>query len=350
MTRGRKRGTVPTMERGPVLVCIEGAQLGRIFGVTPEGLRIGRDPANEIVVEDTGVSRQHARVLLHNGAVWVQDAGSRNGVFVNEQRVPDHRQVKLGDKLKVGATLFELRAAPPTAAAAPVGAPPVGPHVAPPSDRPVAPTAQAPGGGGGWKIWPVVVAAVVVAALIAAVTLLGGKGGGASERPTTSPAYSLSSALAEPTAGPGGSAAAPSGGAAPSVQEALAIAAGADAASQAARLPDAPAGATPASLMEKAQGMMDAGRLNDARIHYQMALKLDPGCALCKLRIEKLGTDIQRRAQEQLDAGMRAYGTLQYAQASTAFETVLLLVPDPADPLHARAQEGLSKAKAGGKP
>ena len=338
------------MERGPVLACIEGAQLGRIFGVTPEGLRIGRDPANEIVVEDTGVSRQHARVLLHNGAVWVQDAGSRNGVFVNDQRVPDHRQVKVGDKLKVGATLFELRAAAPGASTAPLGAPSVVAQVAPPPERPVGPPASTTPQAGGWKIWPFVVVAVLVIALIAAIVGVGGKGGSTSDRPAAAPAYSLSSALAEPATAPGGSAGAPAGGAAPSVQEALAIAAGADAASQAARLPDAPAGSTPASLMERAQGMMDSGRLNDARIHYQMALKLDPSCALCKLRIEKLGTDIQRRAQEQLDAGMRAYGSLQYAQAGTAFETVLLLVPDPTDPLHVRAQEGLSKAKASGKP
>jgi hypothetical protein len=214
---------------------------------------------------------------------------------------------------------------------------------------PGGPGASAPQAGA-WKVWPFVVAAVVVIVLIAAIALLGGRSDDRSERPAGGSAYSLSSALAEPNgAAQGGGTAAPAGPA-PSVQEALAIAAGADAASQVARLPDAPPGSTPASLREKAQGMMDAGRLNDARLHYQMALKLDPACELCKLRIEKLGADIQRRAQEQLDAGMRAYGTLQYAQAVTAFETVLLLVPDAADPLHARAQEGLAKAKAGGKP
>jgi pSer/pThr/pTyr-binding forkhead associated (FHA) protein len=96
------------MERGPLLFCLEGPLAGRTYTITPEGLRLGRDPGNEVHLDDAGVSRQHARVLLHNGAVWVQDAGSRNGIFVNGERVPDHKQIKVGDRIAVGASIFQV--------------------------------------------------------------------------------------------------------------------------------------------------------------------------------------------------------------------------------------------------
>jgi 3-hydroxyisobutyrate dehydrogenase-like beta-hydroxyacid dehydrogenase len=103
------------------------------------------------------------------------------------------------------------------------------------------------------------------------------------------------------------------------------------------------------SLKEKAQGLMDADRLADARIAYLQALQLDAACELCRKRADTLGADIQARATERLDAGVRALDSMQYQQAATSLEMVLLLVPDTADPLHVRAQEALKKAKAGGR-
>jgi pSer/pThr/pTyr-binding forkhead associated (FHA) protein len=96
------------MEPVPVLNVLEGPLTGKTYEVTAAGLCIGREPTCEIVVTDAGVSRQHARVLLHNGMVWVQDVGSRNGVFVNGNRVPDHKQIKAGDKVSVGINIFQL--------------------------------------------------------------------------------------------------------------------------------------------------------------------------------------------------------------------------------------------------
>ncbi len=116
------------MEPVPVLNVLEGPLTGKTYEVTAAGLCIGREPTCEIVVTDAGVSRQHARVLLHNGMVWVQDVGSRNGVFVNGNRVPDHKQIKSGDKVSVGISVFQLAmqartSVGPTAAPAPVAAP-----------------------------------------------------------------------------------------------------------------------------------------------------------------------------------------------------------------------------------
>jgi hypothetical protein len=329
------------METVPLLVCSEGSVAGQRFVVTAEGLRLGREATNEIRIEDAGVSRQHARVLLHNGAVWVQDAGSRNGIFVNGQRVPDHRQMKEGDQLLVGKTTFTLHyaeassAAParPQAAARPAaGAPPRAPRAV-----------AAPG----WKAWPFVVAAVFTVGCIGCIGLRPLIGGGApasdapvgAGSPAPGPTYSLASVLAdEPGPSPAG---------APSVKQALEIAAGADADAARARLPDPPPGVGLAELLDRGQLAFDSGRLNEALVAYQQATKLDPACAICGLRVPRLEADIASKAQQQFDAGLRHYDALQYEDAVGAFSTVLMLVPDAGDPRHQQALAALDRARQG---
>lgn len=91
-----------------VLVGIEGPLAGQRWVVTEAGLRVGREPTNEVYVPDQNVSRQHARVVLYKGVAWVQDTGSRNGVFVNNERVPDQRELAEGDRIALGTHLFEV--------------------------------------------------------------------------------------------------------------------------------------------------------------------------------------------------------------------------------------------------
>lgn len=309
-----------------MLVGVEGAVAGRAFTITTEGLKIGRDPANEVAIDDSGISRQHARVILHNGAVWVQDAGSRNGVFVNGERVADHKQLQPGDRVQIGTHTLEIRLhhpAVPTLPPQPAVEAAAALRVEPPPPR--------------WKIWPFALALFVVFFFVACVGMVGFL----SPEETASsegPSYSLSSVL--PTEG-----GAPAPAAAPSLADALATATGVDAASQQQALPDAPQGSSSAELVERGHALYETGRLHEARTSYQMALKLDPACEICTVRIGRLDAEISTKAQAQLDAGMRYWDSMQTAQAIAAWETVLLLVPEPADPLHLRAAESLAKAR-----
>jgi len=321
------------MERGPALLCTEGMLAGQRFPVTSEGLRVGRDAGNEIHLDDAGVSRQHARVLLHNGAVWVQDAGSRNGIFVNGERVPDHKQLKIGDKLVVGAHTFEL--VPPDGAPAPRPAAPVAPAGPPPKGAPR------------WKVWPFVVAVLFAVGFIACIGVLGSRGddGPAAATTPAQPTYSLSTMLEPGAAGPASAPGAPAPAGSPSVEQALAVVAGADPASDLAKVPDPPAGTTARQLQDMASLNYDSGRLADARIQYQQALKLDPACEICRVRIDRIQGELAAKVQATFDAGMRAYDARQFSQAISAWETVLMLAPDPADPMNARAKESLARAR-----
>ena len=96
------------MDRQPVLVATQGPLKGARYPVGSEGLTLGRDDDCEVVIADPNVSRYHARLVLHNAAIWVQDAGSRNGVFVNETRVVRHKQLGPGDELVIGVHGFTL--------------------------------------------------------------------------------------------------------------------------------------------------------------------------------------------------------------------------------------------------
>jgi pSer/pThr/pTyr-binding forkhead associated (FHA) protein len=67
---------------------------------------IGRSGNNEIVVQETGISRQHARIELVGGEIAAVDLGSLNGTFVNDERIEEPRSLQDGDLIRVGSHVF----------------------------------------------------------------------------------------------------------------------------------------------------------------------------------------------------------------------------------------------------
>ena len=97
------------MDRVPLLVSIEGPLAGNRYQISPnEEIIIGRSENCSIYIPDSEVSRQHASVTLHNAGVWVQDAGSRNGVFINEKRIVRGTELRPGGRLRLGDHSFVL--------------------------------------------------------------------------------------------------------------------------------------------------------------------------------------------------------------------------------------------------
>jgi serine phosphatase RsbU (regulator of sigma subunit) len=62
---------------------------------------IGRQAGNHLVLRDNRASRTHARILCDQGEYYVEDAGSRNGVFVNGERV-QRRRLEHSDRIEFG--------------------------------------------------------------------------------------------------------------------------------------------------------------------------------------------------------------------------------------------------------
>ncbi|MFN0016773.1 MAG: sigma 54-interacting transcriptional regulator [Pirellulaceae bacterium] len=88
------------------LLMTTGARTGTHF-LLKDGAsaRIGRGLECDVVLSDPLSSRVHATVVCESAEWWVRDAGSRNGTFVNGQKIDEARLTE-GDLLKVGSSEF----------------------------------------------------------------------------------------------------------------------------------------------------------------------------------------------------------------------------------------------------
>lgn len=69
--------------------------------------RVGRDDLNDIVISgDQSISRFHFIISYENDEFTVQDAKSRHGTFLNGNQITSPENIKDGDVLKVGVSLF----------------------------------------------------------------------------------------------------------------------------------------------------------------------------------------------------------------------------------------------------
>src|SRR5204862_3266160 len=63
---------------------------------------IGRGEGCHIIINESLVSRRHARVLIENERPCIEDLGSANGTFVNQQRLHGRAMLFPGDHLCIG--------------------------------------------------------------------------------------------------------------------------------------------------------------------------------------------------------------------------------------------------------
>jgi pSer/pThr/pTyr-binding forkhead associated (FHA) protein len=69
---------------------------------------IGREGC-DVLLPDPEVSRRHARVLIEAGVPQVEDLGSSNGTYVNGRRIDRRTELRAGDRVEFGNTLWVLR-------------------------------------------------------------------------------------------------------------------------------------------------------------------------------------------------------------------------------------------------
>jgi sigma-B regulation protein RsbU (phosphoserine phosphatase) len=89
------------MSRSPRLIVIEPNGTRREVAVASWPFRIGRQAGNELTLRDSRISRQQAQILAVDGAMVLEDMGSRHGTFVNGEKVLRH-ELQAKDKIDFG--------------------------------------------------------------------------------------------------------------------------------------------------------------------------------------------------------------------------------------------------------
>ncbi len=72
------------------------------------GLTIGRSGDCDVTLQDTYLSSRHARVANDDGDLSIEDLGSTNGTYVNQELVKGRVRLERGDVVQVGGVLFEV--------------------------------------------------------------------------------------------------------------------------------------------------------------------------------------------------------------------------------------------------
>jgi hypothetical protein len=78
--------------------------------VAEDEVVIGRSSKAGLTVPDRSLSRAHARIFRTDDGWRLEDLGSRNGTFLNGQRLEGSVPIKVGDTLTLGSSLISLMA------------------------------------------------------------------------------------------------------------------------------------------------------------------------------------------------------------------------------------------------
>lgn len=84
--------------------------------VKPE-IIIGRDPTSDLTIASPAVSRRHARIRREGEGYTLEDLGSSNGTFLNDQKLTAPQRLKSGDQIRLGQTVSITYRAPTSVAA-----------------------------------------------------------------------------------------------------------------------------------------------------------------------------------------------------------------------------------------
>ena len=77
--------------------------------VDRDGLTLGREASNDVVLHDSQASAHHARIVATEKGFFIEDLGSTNGTFVQGQRVT-RQPLQGGEVIQLGQSklVFEV--------------------------------------------------------------------------------------------------------------------------------------------------------------------------------------------------------------------------------------------------
>jgi predicted component of type VI protein secretion system len=91
------------------LIVATGKQTGKELVVKGPTFLIGRDEQCQLRPQSSLVSRKHCVILVEETSVAVEDCGSTNHTFVNEEQLHQRRELRSGDRIRVGTLGLDVR-------------------------------------------------------------------------------------------------------------------------------------------------------------------------------------------------------------------------------------------------
>jgi len=104
--RARGRGRVRTARQ---LLVTQGPLTGTRISLDSRPILIGRADDSTLVLDDDYASTRHARIAQQGDDWYVEDLGSTNGTYLDQQRVQGPLLVAPGQPIRIGQTALELR-------------------------------------------------------------------------------------------------------------------------------------------------------------------------------------------------------------------------------------------------
>jgi hypothetical protein len=107
------RATAAAKRKGPrglrTLLVTAGPLTGTRINLGEQAILIGRADDSTLVLTDDFASSRHARLTNRGGQWYVEDLGSTNGTYLDQQRVQGPLLVAPGQPIRIGQTVLELR-------------------------------------------------------------------------------------------------------------------------------------------------------------------------------------------------------------------------------------------------
>ncbi len=82
-----------------------GLEAGAAYDLS-DGALLGRGDEADIVLQDSFASTRHARLAPHGDVIVLEDLGSTNGTYLNEEPLRGPQPLHPGDKIRIGDSVF----------------------------------------------------------------------------------------------------------------------------------------------------------------------------------------------------------------------------------------------------
>lgn len=92
----------------PRLCILYGEPKGALFLLRKGRTTIGHDCGNLIVLGDELISNKHASIIFKEEDYWIEDRNSKNGVFVNGDKISRPERLTNGSVIKMGSTILRF--------------------------------------------------------------------------------------------------------------------------------------------------------------------------------------------------------------------------------------------------